>query len=269
MRSDLEPRLRGLYRRAVDGQAEHERAHEGELVAAVSRRPGEAATGRGRGRLRGGGGGGGGWLGRLRVPRLALAGVLGVAVAVGACVMPAEYPVSLGYGLEITLPVERWTELDPEAIAMHVQEQTGVERIEVRVHRMHHEHAGEPSASAADMRVQLFVFGDAVDPDALLDDLKVSFPVLADAELHDVPLSGTVRGTFGGELSHRFLDVTIDQHGVEEAERQILAALVAEGIAAEDVTVDITEERGEGGERRIEVRIEAEHLEHAPLEAER
>jgi hypothetical protein len=275
MRSDLEPRLRGLYPRAVDGQAEHERAHEGELVAAVSRRQGEAAgaAGQGRGRLGGSGSGGRGrgrgWLGRLRMPRLALAGVLGVAVAVGACVMPAEYPVSLGYGFEIVLPVERWAELDPEAIAMHVQEQTGVERIEVRVHRMQHEHVGERAAADGGMRMQLFVFGDGVEPDALLDELQASFPVLADAELHDVPLSGTVHGTFGGQLSHRFLDLTIDQHGVEEAERQVLAVLVAEGIAAEDVTVDITEELGEGGQRRIEVRIEAEHVEHAPLEPER
>jgi len=256
MRSELEPKLQALYRAPADGQAEHQRAHEDELVAAVVRRQGEAgaAAGRERGRS---------WP-WLRLPRFALAGVLGVAVAVGACVMPAEYPVALGYGFELELPAERWAELDPEGIARHVQAATGVERIEVRVHRMQHERVGEAPISEGDMRLQLFVFGDAVDPDALLADLQASFPVLAGVELHDVPLSGTVHGTLGGELSHRFLDVTIDQHGVEEAERQVLAALVAEGIAAEDVTVDITEEHGEGGERRIEVRIEAEHLEAEP-----
>ncbi len=256
MRSDLEPRLRGLYRAPSEGQAEHERAHERELVAAVARRrDGAAAAGsvERRGRRR--------WLG---LPRFAVAGMFGVAVAVGACVMPAEYPMALGYGLEITLPAARWAELDPEAIAMSLDGEPGVERVELRVHKLQHEHVGaggEPSITEGDMRMQLFVFGDAVDPDALEAELQASFPVLADAELRDVPLSGTVHGTFGGALSHRFLDVTIDQHGVEEAERQVLAVLVAEGIAAEDVTVDITEERGEGGARRIEVRVQAEHLE--------
>ena len=268
MRSDLEPRLRELYSRPVDGQAEHQAAHEDELVAAVARRKAGAggAGSRGHERRRAGG-----WLRRLRVPRLALAGGLGAAVAVGACVMPAEYPVALGYGLELTLPAERWAELDPEAIAMSLDDHPGVERVEVRVHKLQHEHAeagGGPSVVEGDMRMQLFVFGDAVDPDAMFDELQASFPVLAGAELHEVPLSGTVHGTLGGQLSHRFLDVTIDQHGVEEAERQVLAALVAEGLAVEDVTVDITEERGEDGARRIEVRIEAEHLEAGPLEAE-
>jgi hypothetical protein len=258
MRSDLEPRLRGLYRAPMDGQAEHERAHEDALVAALARRPGGATAAGMPERERG-------WSTWLRLPRFALAGVLGAAVAVGACVMPAEYPVALGYGFEITLPAERWAELDPEVIALHLDDQPGVERIEIRVHRTQEEHADARGVTVDDdMRMQLFVFGDAVDSDAILTDLRESFPELADAELRDVPLSGTVRGTFGGKLSHDLLDVVIDQHGVEEAERRVLAALAAEGIAPENARVDITEERGADGARRIEVRIEAERSEHAP-----
>lgn len=257
MRSDLEPRLRGLYRGPMDGQAEHERAGEDALVAALARRRGGAGASGVPERERG-------WS-WLRLPRLALAGVLGAAVAVGACVMPAEYPVALGYGFEITLPAARWAELDPEVLALHLDDQPGVERVEIRMHRMKEEHADASGVAVTDdMRMRLFVFGDAVDSDAILADLQASFPELADAELRDVPLSGTVHGTFGGKLSHDFLDVVIDQHGVEEAERQVLAALAAEGIAPENARVDITEEHGADGARRIEVRIEAERSEPAP-----
>lgn len=256
MRSDLDARLRGLHREpALPGQDEHRAAHEDALVAAVACRRGAGGSidpGR-RGRP---------W---PRLPRLALAGMLGAAVAVGACVMPAEYPVSLGYGFEITLPAARWTELDPEAIARHVEARTGAERIEVRMQHVQHErvHAGGAAVVDEDVRMQMFVLGDgAVDPDALLAELQASFPALEGLQLHDVPLEGTVHGTLGGKLSHELLDVVIDRHGVEEAERQVLAGLVAEGMAPGDVEVDITDQQGVDGERRIEVRVKAEHAEH-------
>lgn len=257
MRSDLDGQLRRLYRAPVeDGRDEHRAAHERALVAAVARR-------------RGGGGAAApderrpwSW---LRLPRLALAGALGVAVVVGACVMPAEYPMSLGYGLELTLPAARLAELDPTAIGIHFQEQDGLERVEVRVQHRREQHVGAAAAtSSEEILVQVFVFGDAVDPDALASELQQRFPVLADAQLREVPISGTVHGTLGGKLSHRFLDVVLDEHGVEEAERRVLAELVAQGVAPQNATVDITEERGPDGERRIEVRVEAEHAEHVP-----
>jgi hypothetical protein len=246
MRSELEARLRGSYRAPAEGQDAHRRAHEDALMAAVARRRETAAGSRGRA-----------W---PRWPRLALAGVLGVAVAVGACVMPAEYPVSLGYGFEVTIDADRWEEIEPEAIAVHIKDRLDVERIELRVAHLQHEHQGAGGAATVSegVRMQLFVFGAELDVDALEAELQARFPVLAEAELREMPLSGTVHGTFGGELSHRFLDLTIDRHGVEEAERRVLAQLVAEGIAPEHATIDITERHGKDGERRIEVRVEAE-----------
>jgi hypothetical protein len=253
MRSELEPRLRGLYREPAPGQQAHQDAHEEALVAALARQRSAAGAAGSVGRGRG-------WPRWLRMPRLALAGGVGVALAVGACVMPAEYPVSLGYGFEIVVAADRWEQIDPEAIAMHLDEQLDGERIELRVARMHHEHTGREGTTQReeDLRIQLFVFGTTVDSDALLAELQQQFPALADAELRDVPLAGTVHGTLGGELSHRVLDLTIDRHGVEEAERQLLAKLVADGFATENARVDITEHEGADGQRRIEVRVEAE-----------
>jgi hypothetical protein len=248
MRSRLETRLRALHRRPLDGQAAHERAHEAELVAAFTRRTGAAVPARAR------------WLG---LPRVALAGLVGAAVAVGACVMPAEYPMSLGYGFDLVLPVAQLEGLDLEAIARPLEDEPGVERIELRVEHRQVERAGPGGARVLEdeARVRLFVLGDDLDPDALRAELEAQSPVLAGIEMREIPLEGTVHGTLGGRLSHHLLDVTIDRHGVEEAERQVLAALVAQGVAPEDARVDITEERDADGQRRIEVRVEAEHRE--------
>lgn len=261
MPSELRSRLRALYRRPAPGQREHQETHEDALVAAMARRSTTASPVRGgSSEARGSGGGIGRWLG---LPRFALAGALGLAVVVGACVMPAEYPVRLGYGLEITVASDRFggvEGLDPEAIGRWLAEDAGLEHVELMV--LHHRaETTEPSGTAStrdELRLRLYVAGDGVDPEALMDELRERFPVLADAELHDAPLSGMVHGTLGGKLSHDLLDLTIDRHGVQEAERQILEQLRSDGIDLRHATIDITHEQGADGMRRIEVRVETE-----------
>lgn len=259
MPSDLQERLRALYRRAapieerVEERLEHQQTHEDALVAALGRRGGGASVAQGRG-----------WRGRWpRLPRLAIAGALGVAVAVGACAMPAEYPVRLGYGFEITVDpahIGGVEQLDPDGIARWLHEQGQVERVELMVAHHRRESTAPDGMPAVhdELTLRMFVAGDALDRDALVDDLRDRFPVLADAELRDAPLSGMVHGTLGGKLSHDLLDLTLDRHGVEEAERQILEQLRADGIDLEHATIDITHEEGADGSRRIEVRVEAE-----------
>lgn len=240
MPSELEDRLRTLHRPAAPGQDEHRRAHEDALMAAHARRYGAPPA--------------------RRWPRLALGGVLGVAVAVGACALPAEYPVSLGYELRIRVDASRWSPRDQERITHVARDLSGAERVELRVEQ-HIEQRVEPVGSAStveSVQVQLLVFGDAIDPEAMWSQLQEDCPALVDAEVHDVPLSGTVHGTLGGKLSHDWLDVVLDQHGVEEAERRILAELAAEGIDPQSATVDIEQSTDAQGHRRIEVRVEAE-----------
>lgn len=242
MRSELVSRLRALYRGPADGELEHRRAGEDAVVAAFERRarPGAASPPRPR------------W------PRLALASVLGVALAVGACALPSEYPVDLGQGVEIVLSAERFAELDPEQIAAHLGEEMGAERIEVHLSHSVEEHVGPEGELVVDeqVRMQLFALGGEVGSQRGWDALVDEFPALADAEIEQVPLSGVVHGTLGGRLSRDLLDLTIDRHGVEEAEARILAELRAEGIAPADAKVDITTSE-EDGHRRIEVRVEA------------
>jgi len=197
---------------------------------------------------------------RWRWPRLVLAGGLGLGLAVAACAMPAEYPMSLGRGLRITLDTERWAELDVDALAERIDEVSGAERVELQVSHSIEQRVDDEGREQIEEQVhlQMFVLGEGLDTESLWQQIEGDFPELAGAETHDVPLSGTVHGTLGGALSHRLLDVTIDQHGVEEAERRIMAELVAQGIAPEHASVDIDDSTDAQGRRRIEVRVEAE-----------
>lgn len=249
MRSELVRRLRALYRRPADGELLHRRAEEDALVAAFARRHGGGAPAPRR----------------RRSGRIALMCGLGVAVAVGACALPSEYSVDLGQGIEIVLDAARWDELDAERLAAHLGEEMGAERIELHVSRTRDERIGPDGELVIDeqMRMQLFALGGEVDAEDGWDELVREFPALAEAEIQQVPLSGTVHGTLGGRLSRDLLDLEIDRHGVEEAEARILAQLRAEGISTEDATVDITTTE-EGGHRRIEVRVEAPHGPPAP-----
>lgn len=246
MRSDLGKRLRALYRRPAAGHDVHRRAHEPAVMVAFHERFDQAPAGRRPARS---------WLSRLL-----LGGGVGVAVAVGACALPTEYPMSLGYGLEIRLESSTWSEADERALEQRVHALSGVERVELRVSERVEQLVDDDGRSSISHQVQilLFVFGDAPDSEWVWSTLQHDVPALADARMHDVPLQGTVEGTLGGRLSHRLFDLTLDQHGVEQAEQRILAELVAEGLAPQDATIDIEQSTDAEGHRRIEVRVQAE-----------
>jgi hypothetical protein len=106
------------------------------------------------------------------------------------------------------------------------------------------------------MRVEIEAVGEDLDADVLWDDIVAEFPALADARREDEALHGLVHGTLGGRLSHRWLDVTIDRDGVEEAKRQLILQLAAEGVTGTP-EVEIIDEEVDGMRRR-EVRVRLE-----------
>ncbi|MEM9460531.1 MAG: hypothetical protein AAGF11_40560 [Myxococcota bacterium] len=196
--------------------------------------------------------------------RLLLGGGVGVAAAVGACALPTDYPMSLGYGLEVRLEAATWSEADERALEQRVHALSGVERVELHVSERVEQRIDDDgrSSTAHQIQILLFVFGNAPDSEWVWSTLQHDVPALVDAQVYDVPLEGTVEGTLGGRLSHRFFDLTLDQQGVEQAERrlraELVAELVAEGLAPQDATIDIEQSTDAAGRRRIEVRVQAE-----------
>ena len=203
---------------------------------------------------------------RARLPQLALAALLGAGAAVGACALPSEYPVDLGRSIEISVDADRMSELDAEALARYVERELGAERVEVHMMRAVDERQVPDGQVFVQERVhlRLFALGGDVNTEEGWEELLEEFPILAEAEVEEVPLEGTVHGTIGGRLSRQFLDFTIDEHGVEEAERRILEQLRAGGIDTSNAKVDVFHWKGDDGHEEIRVRVEAESEESPP-----
>lgn len=187
-------------------------------------------------------------------------GALGAAVAVGACVTPAEYEMRLGNRIAISLDVEEAENLDPEVVARHIRDNFPVDRLEMQIrieHRAGEDDRGQPH-EAAEMRLELTVLGPGVDVEEVWDDLQESFPALRSGRIEDEPLATTVSGTLGGKLSGGAIDRLIDGEGVEAAKARIFADLESRGIDPDQADVQVEDAVGDDGMRRREVRIRVE-----------
>ena len=187
-----------------------------------------------------------------RISRWLLGLGLGAAVVVGACVVPVDYEAEMGQRLAFVLDASEMNEIDVEAMARFIEENHHPEEMRIAAHA--EKTVTDDGETMHDMRIELTAVGEDLDADALWDDLLAEFPMLADARREDVPLQGTIHGTLGGRLSHDWLDVTLDRHGAEEAKRQIIEQLAAQGVQGTPEVEIIDEDLGEGHRRR-EIRV--------------
>jgi hypothetical protein len=245
MPSEIRTVLRRLYGRAgPPPRPEHENELEAELMQRFDRRaPAEATP----------------WW-AFRLPRWAWAGAAALAIAVGACVTPSDYEIKMGDRLGILIDAEERDTVDVREIVQFVRSGYPLERLEaeVKMERSVFRTGEGATEDQAIMRIQLDMVGRGVDADVVWEDLVAEFPALEGARMEDEELEGTVHGTFGGHLAHRYLDLVIDEHGVEEAKRRILADLEARGFKGE-AEIDI-QDHGDGSnhERKVEIRLREE-----------
>jgi hypothetical protein len=186
--------------------------------------------------------------GFLSAHRFALAGLAAAIAVVGACRLPADYPLDVGERVAIVLDDERAAEIDPQLIARHVETTWPIERLEVAVA------VEEDDAGHRATRIQLDAVGD-VTADEMWEDLVETFPVLDGARMEPEDLEVMVHGTVGGRLSHEVLDVVIDVESAEQARADILEQLAAQGLEG-DADVSVTDHPDGRREVRIEVRAE-------------
>ena len=190
---------------------------------------------------------------RARAPsrRWWLGGLVFAGAVAGACVLPVEYDMPLGQRVDISIDASYRDEVDPERLARFVEQEYAAERIEVRVSMS--SHGATEQTARGRMEITIMAFGAEDMPDDLADDLVEAFPVLEQAEVDNEAVAGTVHGTLGGKLGHAWLDVVIDEHGVEEARRRLMADLAAQGLDGE-AEIEIVDEPGH---REVKVRVQA------------
>lgn len=232
--------LRRLYPEPVEPDAAVREALEADLLRSIS---GQATPS------------------RSVVPRAGLlrrwlvGGALTSAALVAACVVPADYELSVGHRLVVSLDGHEH-DFDPEALARHVEERFELDEIRVMVAVSETE-----SAAGEARRTQLAMdLVGGVDIDAVEASMLAKFPVLADADIDIEELDGTVHGTFGGMLSERTLGLRLDTASVEETRARILAELAARGLEG-TAEVEITDEYTPSGHRReVRVEVQAQHV---------
>jgi hypothetical protein len=235
MPSSLQRSLTALFRRPVAVNPQHRDALQAQLLAGLPAAPA-----------------------RRRVwPSKVFGGVLVAGALAGACVLPSEYEMPLGQRVTISIGAEHHEDLDPEVLGAFVAEEFHAQRIEVAM-MMHRagdagDATGQPQPqSQGELSIELMAFGAQDMPDDLAAQLVAAFPVLEDATVAHAAVEGTVQGTLGGRLSHAWLDVVIDEHGVEEARRRLLQDLARQGIEG-DAQVEVIDEPGH---REVKVRVE-------------
>ncbi len=201
-----------------------------------------------------------------RWTRWLLGGGLVLAVTAGACVLPSDYDAAVGHRLAIIVEGDA-VEVDPHALVDFITAQHHPDELRMAVsqQRVADEHGHTQTIT----RIELDAVGDDVEPEPLWSELVAAFPELEGARLEDQELRGRIHGTLGGRLSHDWLDITIDRHGVAAAKVQIIEQLRAEGLsdaAVESAQIEIVDhDDGKGRVRReVRVQIEDEHGAPAP-----
>lgn len=234
MRSDLDTELRTALRAApAAADADARDALEQRLLAAL---PSPAAA-------------------RRRWPRWLLVAGLGAAALAGACALPSEYEAELGHRLAIVID-DGELELDHAAISSFIEERYHPDELRLSLERQRTRERDDAGAVIEHdvQRLEIDAIGDGLDTARMWGELQQAFPELEDARLEDRRIRGRVHGTLGGRLSHDWLDVVIDRHGVDAAKAEILAELAREGVTGDPQIEIIDDDDGHGRVRR-EVRV--------------
>jgi len=158
-------------------------------------------------------------------------------IGVAACNAPTEYEVQMGQHLNLSIPdvAKSGDGLfgQIEDMVQFVENWPDVEGVSVSVNELE----GGPVA------VDLMVWGQALDGNALAGAVTDEFPALADAEVTIEPLNGTAEGNLGEAFGHAVFDLEITGETVEEIQAQILQQIAEQGFTG-DAVVEVHEEDG-------------------------
>lgn len=232
--SEIDRRLRRLFKARQDVRPSHKGELEAELCEALRKRAPERARRSGMAMTKS-------VMFRRAMVLVGAAAILGV----GACVAPADVDVDVGRSVDIQYEMVDGAP-EPRAVVDLVKGQEGEpsapEDVSVRVMR-----------KGSSVAVHLDVWGSDLGDEAIADRIRKAFPALAGATIAEERLHGKVRGTVGTKIGHDLFDLDVVKQGdVEEVKKQIMAKLAAEGV---DGAVDVQVEN-DGSKQKVMIRVE-------------
>lgn len=192
-----------------------------------------------------------------RVMRFAVIGLAVGLLGVGACTTSTTTEVDMGKQLQLTLHTE--TDASKYDDEFELQEQIdpvlewlsgwpGVNEVNVNVEQCLTE-------QGAQTKLNLLVWGEALDANQLTSDLHGAFPELVEAEIEVGDLNTTVTESWAQYFCRETMHLEFDGTNEEDLRAQILAQLEAQGING-DAHVEVIDD--ENGLRQVKITVTEE-----------
>jgi len=184
-----------------------------------------------------------------RVGRIALVGVALIILGVGACSTSTTTEVDMGKKMTIGFSAQTDAPMISvdTGLSNFLDTQPGIENVSVSIHEM----CGGPKT------IEVMAWGQDLDGDALVAEMRRQIPELKDAEIEFETLSGTIEESYASKLRREVFQIEIDGATEEEIRAQILAQLAEQGVAEGDAQVEVIQQDGQT-EIKVEIQQEVE-----------
>jgi len=182
-----------------------------------------------------------------RTARFALVGLAVIMLGVGACTTSTTTEVDMGKKMSIGFSAKADVDMISidTGLSNFLETQPGIENVSVSIS----ETVDGPKL------IEVMAWGQDLDGDALVAELRRQVPELQDADISFETLSGTIEESFASKMKRQIFQMEVDGGTEEEIRAQILAQLAEQGVAEGDAVVEV---HMENGQTEIKVQIEQE-----------
>ena len=182
-----------------------------------------------------------------RTARFAFVGLALVMLGVGACSTSTTTEVDMGKRMSIGFSAKADVDIISidTGLSNFLDTQPGIENVSVSIS----ETVDGPKL------IEVMAWGQDLDGDALIAELRRQVPELEDADISFETLNGTIEESFASKMKREIFHMEVDGATEEEIRAQILAQLAEQGVADGDAVVDI---QMKDGQTEIKVQVTKE-----------
>jgi hypothetical protein len=173
-----------------------------------------------------------------KTARFAVVGLALMLLTVGACTTETSTQIEAGQQGHISFKMSEMagekslTRDHVQAITDFVTQQASVEQVDISVNEMIDEEGN------VEMGLELMIWGEGLDAEALTMALQEDFPLLAGADISFEPLSTTITESLFDRFGRQIFNIETEGGSPEEIRAQILQQLAAEGFTG-DAQVEV------------------------------
>jgi hypothetical protein len=182
-----------------------------------------------------------------RTARFALVGLAVIMLGVGACSTSTTTEVDMGKKMSIGFSAKADVDMISidTGLSNFLDTQPGIENVSVSI----------SETMDGPKLIEVMAWGQDLDGDALVAELRRQVPELEDADISFETLSGTIEESFASKMKREVFQMEVDGATEEEIRAQILAQLAEQGVADGDAVVDV---QMKDGQTEIKVQVTKE-----------